>query len=173
MTVSEIHAAQQTFAASIPGVLIREMALKDADAVYELERQTFASPWSRQSIEYELANNPSVCAFVAEQNGRLVGYVIGWVFLDEGHIGTLAVAPAVRRNKIGSALLSAALAEMTSRQVTTVYLEVRRSNAAAQKLYFKHGFEVTGVRKNYYSKEKEDALVLSLHLQRRENDGLV
>jgi len=173
MKPSEVHATLQTFAASIPGVVIREMALEDANAAHKLERQTFPSPWSRQSIEYELVNNPFVCALVAEQNGRLVGYIIGWAFLDEGHIGTFAVAPAIRQNKIGGALLSAALAEMASRQVTKVHLEVRRSNVAAQKLYFKFGFEVTGVRENYYSKEKEDALLLSLDLQRRENDGLV
>ncbi len=158
---------------SIPGLQIRAMAIADVQRVSELEKEFFSTPWSSDGIAFEVAHNPFAMALVAEAQGVVVAYVIGWFFEDEAHIGTFSVDRAFRRNGVGNFLLASFIARMKSRKARKIHLEVRPSNLAALNLYFKHGFERVGLRKNYYTREKEDALLLSLYLEEGENDGLV
>lgn len=147
-----------------PGPTIREMQIQDLDRVFEIERNVFVTPWSRKSIAHEI-NNPQAISLVAEKNAMIIGYVICWWFDGEAHIGTLAIVPAFRRKKVGTELFVHLLDDLSQKNVEVIYLEVRRSNLAAQNLYWKNGFEICGVRRNYYTKEKEDALLLSLSLK--------
>jgi ribosomal-protein-alanine N-acetyltransferase len=70
------------------------------------------------------------------------------------------VAPDVRRKGYARRLLDHVFQDVVSEGVTSATLEVRRSNAAALALYDRLGFQVEGVRANYYQNPREDALVL-------------
>jgi [ribosomal protein S18]-alanine N-acetyltransferase len=89
-----------------------------------------------------------------------VGYHCAWVVFDELHLQNLAVHPDWRRKGIGSLLVRHALELGRGKKTRTAILEVRRSNEEALGLYRKFGFEVVGVRRNYYPEEGEDALVM-------------
>ena len=93
-------------------------------------------------------------------SGRLVGYGGFWHILDEIHISNIAVHPEYQRKGLGRILLIHLLEEAITRKASKAALEVRRSNIAAQSLYDAFGFRIVTVRKNYYSDEGEDALVM-------------
>lgn len=159
--------------AAIPGVQIRAMAIADVQRVAELEKEMFSTPWSADGVAFEVAHNPFAVTLVAEAQGAVIAYVIGWSFDDEAHIGAFGVDCGFRRKGVADFLLETFIDRMKSKKVCKIHLEVRPSNLAAQNLYIKHGFERVGLRKNYYTREKEDALLLSLYLEEGENDGLV
>jgi ribosomal-protein-alanine N-acetyltransferase len=157
----------------LAGIQIREMQVADAPRVAEIEQESSSRPWSAQAIASEIASNRLAVALAAELRGVVCAYLIGWRLEDEAHIGAFAVARAFRQQGLGSFLLERFIAGMKLSGVRKIHLEVRSSNLAAQRLYFKHGFERVGLRKNYYTKEKEDALLLSLYLEEETRDGLV
>ena len=99
---------------------------------------------------------------VAEQQGKVAGYVVALDAADEGEILNLAVAEGGRRRGLGRALVEAIIAALSERGVRQVYLEVRESNAAARALYAGFGFKDVGRRKGYYRRPVEDAIVLRL-----------
>ena len=90
----------------------------------------------------------------------IAGYVVAWYVLDEGEVANLAVAPSLRGQGIGSALLDAAIRDSIDRGVADLYLEVRESNQSARRLYTSRGFEEVSRRKAYYRTPVEDALIL-------------
>ena len=93
---------------------------------------------------------------------QVVGMVVTWIILDEAHIGTIATHPLYRRRGVAEALLRRALHDATLHGAQKAFLEVRRSNLAAQGLYRKFGFEIAGVRPHYYKDNQEDALLMNL-----------
>ena len=127
-----------------------------------LERLVFGDPWSRRSFEEMLALGHVRGLVVERRGGRLAGYAICSVAGDEGEILNLAVAPRQRRRGLGKVLLAACLEWMTAAGASTVYLEVRRSNAAAIAMYEGAGFEQLGLRPKYYRKPTEDAVTMAL-----------
>jgi len=148
-------------------LIIRPMELKDVARVHEIDVQSFNLPWPERSYLFELNENPASRLWVAESNdhdGKLlvVGMIVLWKIIDEAHIGTLAVTPEQRRKRIGERLLAKALLVAHAEGVSNVYLEVRRGNLAAQQLYRRFGFEVTGTRPRYYRDNGEDALMMTL-----------
>lgn len=143
---------------------VRTMQIPDLPAVAELEKASFSTPWSPNSLTHELLVNPHSYALVIEHRGNVIGYSIGWMYDNEAHIGTFGIHPKFRKNSLGSFLLRTLLEYCKYKGVQFIYLEVRRSNVPAQKLYLKHGFTIFGIRKNYYSKDKEDALLMSLSI---------
>lgn len=94
------------------------------------------------------------------EEGGVAGYVIAHCAADEGEILNLGVAPAHRRRGLGRALVKQVLADLCTRRVRTVYLEVRESNAGARRLYESLGFTAIGRRRTYYRRPVEDAIVL-------------
>ncbi len=133
----------------------------DLNHVVTLEAAAFTNPWSRDTIERDLRNADVVHLYVLEDDdGRLVGFCGCWFVFDELHINTLAVADEFRRRGHATHLLRFVLAEAVAAGITRATLEVRRSNVAALRLYDQFGFEVRGVRPDYYSQPVEDALVL-------------
>ena len=127
------------------------------DALLEVEENAFSKPWSRQQFLGELASD-ATRYFLAEADGRIVGYAGAWLIVDEVQITNIAVHSDYRRLGIGKALLSHLL-NATQKEGATFYsLEVRRSNRPAQALYESQGFSVQGERKNYYG--DEDALIM-------------
>jgi [ribosomal protein S18]-alanine N-acetyltransferase len=126
-----------------------------------IEDASFTNPWSREMYLSELRNTGVSFLFLArDSTGRAVGFCSFWRVLDELHINNLAVLAEFRRTGVGSALLARALHEGMARGARRATLEVRRSNAAARQLYGRFGFNVAGVRKDYYTHPVEDALVL-------------
>ena len=142
-------------------VVIRAAHRDDVDEVAAIERQAFNDPWSAGSFR-ALFGNPLVHFAVAEDllTGKIFGYVVAWVVVDEAEIANLAVADEARRGGIGARLLDHAIAATRERSSRVVFLEVRESNVAARALYSSRGFEVAGRRSKYYRKPVEDALVL-------------
>lgn len=141
-------------------VLVRQAGPADADAIYEIEKLCFPDPWSRESVRFELEENPRAFYVVAEHTGKVVGYAGLWWIEDEGHITNVAVAPGFRHRHIGEGIIRVLLDFTLREGIRHHTLEVRRSNEAAIGLYTKFGFQVEGVRKGYYRHGGEDALIM-------------
>jgi len=140
---------------------IRPASPADAEELSRLERRCFSDPWSPAGFR-EVLESPGGFGLVAEAHGALKAYMLGRQLLDEGEILNLAVAPEWRRRGLGRKLLEASLRAFMDRGVTQVFLEVRESNRAAQRMYFARGFQPVGHRHDYYRNPAEDALVLRL-----------
>lgn len=138
---------------------IESMTEKHLDGIEELEKKSFAVPWSRAMFIQEL-NNPLATYFVLLMNGRVAGYAGMWVVLDEGHITNIAVDPDCRRLGAGRRLLEHLLSAGGKIGADSFTLEVRRSNKPALALYLSCGFEAAGIRKKYYSDNGEDAVIM-------------
>lgn len=141
-------------------IIMRAMEEKDIDAIVELEKLSFPTPWSRQSFESELFRNSHARYAVAEFQGTVIGYGGMWLVCDETHVTNIAVHPSYRGHKVGQQLLRTMMLTATMLGASRMLLEVRPSNKVAQKLYFSHGFRPVGVRPKYYSDDGEDALIL-------------
>jgi len=144
-------------------VIIRKGVPGDAEDIAELEQICFSDPWSKDSVLYELTENPMATYIVAELEGRVIGYVGVWGIVDEGHITNVAVAPEYRQLHVGSALIATMLEATTSAGMLQHTLEVRAGNEPAKALYRKFGFEEAGLRKGYYENNGEDAIIMWRH----------
>jgi ribosomal-protein-alanine N-acetyltransferase len=142
-------------------ITIRTARRDDVEDIAAIEREAFNDPWSAGSFR-ALFGNPVVHFAVAEDTatGRIFGYVVAWMVVDEAEIANLAVSDGARRMGIGARLLDHAIGTAKAQKSVVVFLEVRESNAAARALYASRGFEVAGRRSKYYRKPVEDALVL-------------
>lgn len=144
-------------------VKIRPMTLRDIDEVVKIEKQVYTWPWSPWIFFQELIA-PDRYYFVAEAEGQIIGYAgLQWV-LDEGHITNIAVRKEWQRRGVGSLLLENLISKAKKLNLKFLTLEVRASNKAAQKLYKKYGFVIEGIRRNYYVKPLEDAVIMTLYL---------
>ncbi len=131
------------------------------DEVLSIEEASFTNPWTREMYLADLANRGvSSCFLAQDADGRVVGFCSVWQVADEMHINNLAVRPEFRRMGVATALLNHALGEAARLGARRATLEVRRSNDAARRLYERLGFAVAGIRRGYYTKPVEDALVL-------------
>lgn len=127
--------------------------------VAELEKLCFSDPWSVGSVASELENELAYW-LVAEEDGRVAGYVGSQTVMGETDMMNVAVHPDFRRGGVAEALVSALIAGLKKQGSHCLTLEVRSSNEPAQKLYEKLGFSQIGLRKNYYRNPREDALIL-------------
>ncbi len=141
-------------------MLIRRMVLEDAVQVHAIEEATFASPWSLESFQKEMTDNPCARYLVAEKAGEIIGFAGIWIILEEGHITNIAITEKERGNGYGEMLTKALLQYAANLSVEYITLEVRRSNLRAQGLYGKLGFASVGYRKRYYEDNGEDALLM-------------
>ena len=142
-------------------VELRRLEMRDLNAVERIERASYPTPWSRSMFASELAKPSSIClgAFDNESD-ELVGYLIISRYVDAWHVMNVAVAPDRRRHGIATTLLER-LFELTSGRGRRGYtLEVRVSNAEAIGLYERLGFKPRGVRRGYYTDNREDALIM-------------
>jgi len=144
----------------ITRVTLRPMTVEDIPRVLEIERASFRTPWPSDAYTHELKENRLAAYIVASADDRLVGYAGMWVILDEAHITTIAVEPALRGQRVGERLLVGLIDAAMERGARWMTLEVRKSNDTAQNLYHKYGFREIGTRKGYYSDNREDAIVM-------------
>jgi ribosomal-protein-alanine N-acetyltransferase len=140
---------------------LRRLEMRDLDRIEEIERESYPTPWSRSMFAGELAKPSSVClgAFATERD-VLVGYLIISRYVDAWHVMNVAVEPSQRRRGIAQNLLER-LFELTANDSRRGYtLEVRVSNANAIRLYERLGFQARGLRRGYYTDNREDALIM-------------
>jgi [ribosomal protein S18]-alanine N-acetyltransferase len=139
---------------------IRRLTLADLSDIERIEQRVYPTPWSRSMFAGELAKPSSICLGAFDDGGRLAGYLIVSRYVDAWHVMNLAVDDVHRRGGIGSRLLGA-LFELTAADANRGYtLEVRTSNKGAIALYERCGFEPSGVRRGYYTDNREDALIM-------------
>ena len=127
--------------------------------IAELEKICFSDPWSESSIASELSN-PLSCWLVAVEGEKVAGYIGSQTVMGETDMMNVAVHPDFRRQGVAQTLILALVDALKERGSHWLMLEVRQSNAPARALYEKLGFAEVGRRKNYYSKPREDALIL-------------
>lgn len=140
-------------------IQIRNMTAADIEDIYELEKLSFKTPWSKKSFEEELENKMARYV-VAEIEGQVVGYCGVWIIVDEGHITNVAVHPEFRSQGIGKQLVEHLINICKDEEVYKLTLEVNTNNTVAQSLYQSFGFESHGVRKGYYTDTNEDAMIM-------------
>lgn len=137
--------------------MIRKMEIRDADEVYNIENQAFFEPWSKKNLIKDLESNTFLNHYVAEKDGKIVGFYISSQVLDEVEIFTIAVNQDYKNMGIATSLLNHLVATSIANNMKEIWLEVSTKNLAAINLYKKFGFEIMGIRKNYYQKVGEDA----------------
>ena len=135
------------------------MNLSHVHAVARLEEICFHDPWSLNAITSEVSN-PLSAWIVALEGERVVGYVGSQSVIDQADMMNIAVDPDYRRHGIAEHLVGELETQLRERDVRELLLEVRVSNEPARKLYEKLGFTVVGRRPGYYSRPREDALIM-------------
>lgn len=141
-------------------IRVRIAKSSDLNDIYELDVQTFAMPWSKEALSYDILENDNAFVIVAEYEGEFAGYADIWTVLDEADLNSIAVRVDFRRKGIGDAIMLAMTEMLSANGVATINLEVRVSNMPAIKLYKKYGFNECGVRPGYYLDNGEDALIM-------------
>ena len=147
---------------------IVDTGLEHIDDIAELEKQCFSIPWTSEQLASQLTDNMHICLSAVDGEGRTVGYVGLMYVLDEGYISNVAVAPAHRREGIGGMLLDTLRERAEEKRLAFLTLEVRQTNESAKSLYKKHGYVEVGLRKGYYTKPTEDAILMTLFLSEEE-----
>jgi ribosomal-protein-alanine N-acetyltransferase len=143
-----------------PSWNIRLVQRRDVPDLLVIENAQFPEPWTKGMLLDEIQNVESRRYTVAEQKGKIVGYLGVMFVLDELHINTIGTLPGFERRGIASSLMKEMWPVAVERGITKASLEVAVSNTGAQALYYRFGFAPVGVRKNYYERTHEDALVL-------------
>jgi ribosomal-protein-alanine N-acetyltransferase len=167
-------------------VTVAPMTPDDLDEIMPLERRCFADPWTRRMYLSDLTTNEAATYLTLRMangkwqmadderqmaNGKelfaidhrpspILAYGGFWLLLDEAHIATVASHPDWRGCGLGQWLMLALLDAAMARGAATSTLEVRAGNLPARRLYEKLGYEVTGLRKNYY-RDGEDGLIMT------------
>ncbi|MFH0749110.1 MAG: ribosomal protein S18-alanine N-acetyltransferase [Candidatus Bathyarchaeota archaeon] len=137
-------------------VKLRCITRDDLERVYEIEKESFKDPYPLSFINYLYEVNQKTFR-VAEKDGKIIGYIIASVEGDIGHIVSIAIHPSERKKDVGRKLMDDVLELLLSASVTTVRLEVRKSNIEAQRFYEILGFKFSYVIDKYYG--DEDALI--------------
>jgi ribosomal-protein-alanine N-acetyltransferase len=141
---------------------LRRLTLADLGDIERIERSAYPTPWSRSMFAGELAKPSSISlgAVDADEEFALVGYLIISRYVDAWHVMNVAVDPVYRRRGVATTMLEE-LFRLTVDDGRRGYtLEVRVSNASAIALYERLGFHATGIRRGYYTDNREDALVM-------------
>ena len=166
--------ATRELVSSGSGLSLGRMTEHDLLEVVEIEELSGISAWGWSAYHKELQSPEDVIMLVAriatteltESHGRAIaGFIVSRLVADELHINNVAVRPEFRRRGIAAQLLSALLKQGRSSNARLAFLEVREGNLAAQGLYQRSGFKVTGRRRRYYNQPVEDALLMSLLLE--------
>jgi [ribosomal protein S18]-alanine N-acetyltransferase len=144
--------------------IVRQMQLADIPAVYTIETASFATPWTIDIFEREITENTFANYFVIENEGVIAGYCGMWLVIDEAQITNIAILPNYRGKKLGEKLFAHVMEHAILAGAYRLSLEVRVSNLPAQHLYRKFGLVPGGIRKNYYTDNQEDAIVMWVNL---------
>ena len=152
---------------------IRAAERRDIPDILAIEVAQFPEPWTKGMLLDEISNTSTRRYTVAAERARIIGYLGVMFVLDELHINTIGTLPGEEGRGVARSLLDDAWTDARSRGLRRATLEVAVSNTRAQRLYHHYGFAPVGVRKNYYERTNEDALVLWADVDSsiEENDG--
>lgn len=140
---------------------IRNATEFDLDALVQMEIDCFSLPWTREQLRSELPDERHEFLVAVSSDEKVLGYIGMMTVLDEGYISNVAVAAEMRRQGIGRHLVKEMLRRAEERSLSFVTLEVRAHNESAIQLYGGEGFLTVGLRKEYYERPKEDALLMT------------
>lgn len=143
---------------------VKLMEIRDLPEVVEIEKEIFSIPWSLKSFQESLINKNTLY-MVAVENEKVIGYAGMYISFEEGDISNVAVASNYRKRGVATKLLLEIIRRAHEKGVTDVTLEVRETNVGAIRLYEKLGFKEVGIRKNFYEKPIENALIMWKHNQ--------
>lgn len=139
---------------------LRRLEAGDLEEVEAIERDSYPTPWSRSMFDAEMRKPSSLALGAFTDEKGLVGYAFISRYVDAWHVMNVAVVPDLRRRGIASALLERLFAVTATDPRRGYTLEVRMSNTGAIRLYERLGFEPRGVRRGYYTDNREDALIM-------------
>jgi ribosomal-protein-alanine N-acetyltransferase len=139
---------------------IRLAERRDVPELLDIETAQFPEPWTRSMLLDEISNVETRRYTVAMEGKKIVGYLGVMFVMDELHVNTIGTLPGYEGRGVATSLMNDAWAVAKEMGVRRATLEVAASNTRAQKLYFRFGFAPVGVRKNYYERTQEDALIL-------------
>ncbi|MHB8379962.1 MAG: ribosomal protein S18-alanine N-acetyltransferase [Acidimicrobiales bacterium] len=139
---------------------IRLAERRDVPELLSIEVAQFPEPWTRSMLLDEITNLATRRYTVAVEDKKIVGYLGVMYVVDELHVNTIGTLPGHEGRGVATALMAEAWGVAKERGVQRATLEVAVSNTRAQELYFRFGFSPVGVRKNYYERTNEDALIL-------------
>lgn len=139
---------------------LRRLETRDLDIVEAIERASYPTPWSRSMFAAELRKPSALALGAFLETGELVGYAFVSRYVDAWHVMNVAVDPELRRNGIATDLLQRVFHITAADQRRGYTLEVRISNVDAIRLYERLGFEARGIRRSYYTDNREDALIM-------------
>ena len=131
-------------------------------SIVRIERESFSDPWSEEAFVGMMESRLASFIVALDADDSVIGYTAATGAWDDGEILSVAVDGKARRRGIGGILLDSAISALKDRLVARVFLEVRESNSAAIALYRSRGFEQLSVRRNYYRRPVENALVMRL-----------
>jgi len=140
---------------------IRQADINDIDAICGIEKLCFEYPWSRVLFDADLSENPNALYWLAEEEGRVLGFIGTHDIAGEINVTNVAVGPDEQNRKIATALVSHMIKYFIGKDIIGITLEVASKNAPAVHLYEKCGFVREGLRKNYY-KNGDDAIIMWL-----------
>ena len=139
------------------------MRLEDLEEVYRIELDSYPTPWPMKCFTDELTKNRYARYVVGiAPEGEIAGYAGMWIIKGEAHITNVAVCPGSRRMRVAEQLLVSQVEYALARRAKSIYLEVRRYNLPAQRLYSRFSFVATKVRERYYRDNGEDAIELRI-----------
>ena len=144
--------------------VIVTMAPEHVLQIAALEAANFSAPWDEASVRAELENPLALWLVAVGEDGTVLGYVGSQTCFEDADILNVCVAPAARRRGVAEALMRELEARLAPNGVEKITLEVRASNEPAIRLYEKLGYTQVGVRRGYYEKPREDALILQKEL---------
>ncbi|MDR6552180.1 ribosomal protein S18-alanine N-acetyltransferase [Paenibacillus qinlingensis] len=153
-------------------LVFRSMTMEDIPFIVEIEQEAFTTPWTRGAFENELTNNQFAHYMIMDIDGEVAGYGGMWLIMEEAHVTNIAVKDTYRGRKLGERLLRELMKTSSFLGAIRITLEVRTSNYVAQNLYEKLGFRSVGVRRGYYTDNREDAVVMWADLPNRRKDSL-
>jgi len=139
----------------------------DIEGVLEVERSSFASPWSEKMFVSDLSEPFARFLVGKDESGAVIGFAIFWMVSGELHLLNLAILPSMRRQGYARMFLNHMLDEGAKADCELAFLEVRPSNDAARRLYESMGFEDFYIRRGYYTDNNENALVMMRRLCRK------
>jgi [ribosomal protein S18]-alanine N-acetyltransferase len=139
---------------------IRLAERRDIGELLVIEEAQFPEPWTKRILLDEIENTETRRYTVAVEKKRIVGYLGIMFVLEELHVNTIGTLPQEEGRGIATSLLDEAWVDARERGIKRATLEVAVSNKRAIDLYYRYGFRPVGVRKNYYEKSHEDALIL-------------
>jgi len=144
--------------------VIKKMKYEDLDFIIEIENNAFSNPWTLTMFREEI-NKQQSYVIKSTKTDLVIGYICGRKILDEYHITNLAVSQEFQRRGLGTRLVKYIIGKMKLRNCREFYLEVRKNNLRALRMYLKIGFMIVGVRKEYYSEPVDDAIIMKYEIE--------